>query len=863
MSSSVGYGYEGGGGLLLLLLLLALSLPQPSSPPLPPLPLSLPPPAPSEQQSYQPCSAFSAQVKVVTPDLVRSNQLRVLADAGHYRQPLLPLTTVHRIGGVRHRHVNTSQPLGPAPLRQRVNFTLELTILNEGLFTSRLNDIYSRGHPSYLKYYHRGEFARLHEHTPAEKAAIIDRLQTHGITTHYAFGRLLKVSATVDTINTFFHTEMTRYHHHHGVSCRQEKDLEFIAASYDVQIKSDFDIIAVHRLHTYPRRWTPLAKPKPVTSGNPNITARVEYAGNGNIDNYSPMRMMYDIPYDLDGRGQSIAIVGQPICLNDIVLFETNLMTGPPANVSLYYVSVEGSGITPSCSSSDDETTNDVSMVINMAPFLDNVTVYSSYDENFEALTQVATDDTAGVASSSWSGDDDAGALNSVLQQMAGQGQTFFSASGDSGCSSDFTPTDQPFCTSVGGTNMGSNWEYGVTDTSRPGEVSWFDSGGGVPGSFAIPTWQAAAAALNPQMSQIYRNVPDVGAYAGTRYYPAFIIYLLGTQREYAGTSLATPAWAGFLAVANQYQVRNGLPRIGFLNTLIYEIYSTSYYDFAFNDINDGGGNNYGSCNEGYTAGDGYDLVTGLGSMIGGNLIQALAELTSGCPALQAPALASAMMPLQANFEDVQTGTFGLNFPASAGQAFTSTGSRGASLSNPAQPYLSPKASIRLGQSYTEVFWLYLGADNANYPTYIMSSRVLGNSNSFWVSMPAGSTTTVQFGHGPDVSASQATYIAPSSLVNTWYHFAMVYNFATATASIFFDGTLVTSASTFIDSTNWQGSAGAGGQMQIGGGTNGVSFPIVGALQCVGWMNYALSSSQVSAIYNAQLSGGCSLGPID
>ena len=337
-------------------------------------------------------------------------------------------------------------------------------------------------------------------------------------------------------------------------------------------------------------------------------------------------------------------------------------MTGTNINVSVVFIGVGGDSTElPLPSDTDTETTVDVSMIISMAPRLDTVYVYCSSDDNVAAVQQMAIDNFVSSASTSWSGDFNSAALNSALQQMAAQGQTFFSASGDTGCDEDWTPNEQPFLTSVGGTLMGSNWQQGgVSKDSFPGEVSWApQSGGGFAYGSPIPSWQVAAAAANPQASTQWRNIPDVSAFAGSRYQPQFVIYIEGSGQALSGTSIAAPLWAGFMALVNQNQTRNGQPHVGFINPLLYEIYNSTYYDFAFRDMNDMSTNADGTCTVGNTAVDGYDLVTGLGTFNGTNLMNALAMLTAGCNStLSAPALTSAMMPLQTNFYETQSQTF-------------------------------------------------------------------------------------------------------------------------------------------------------------------------------------------------------------
>ena len=61
--------------------------------------------------------------------------------------------------------------------------------------------------------------------------------------------------------------------------------------------------------------------------------------------------------------------------------------------------------------------------------------------------------------------------------------------------------------------------------------------------------------------------------------------------------------WAGFCALINEARVKAGKPALGFLNPLIYPLAGTP----AFRDVTKGS-------NGGFSAGTGYDLVTGLGT---------------------------------------------------------------------------------------------------------------------------------------------------------------------------------------------------------------------------------------------------------
>lgn len=158
------------------------------------------------------------------------------------------------------------------------------------------------------------------------------------------------------------------------------------------------------------------------------------------------------------------------------------------------------------------------------------------------------------------------------------------------------------FITSVGGTDLNTTGAGGAWAS----ETGWVDGGGGIsPNSFAIPSWQVAAAAGCAKCSQTLRNGPDVSANANFSFYVC-ADQTTCTENEFGGTSFAAPMWAGFLALVNQQAVLNGNPVLGFINPALYTAYSSSAYNTDFHDILSGG-NTFGAT-------VGYDLATGIGS---------------------------------------------------------------------------------------------------------------------------------------------------------------------------------------------------------------------------------------------------------
>ncbi len=223
--------------------------------------------------------------------------------------------------------------------------------------------------------------------------------------------------------------------------------------------------------------------------------------------------------------------------------------------------------------------------------------------------------------------------LGPVLAAAALEGITVFSAAGDcgsadgtSGVSTNY-PSSDPFVTGVGGTVLQVNssgvwkgesaWSGNETGATSPGCDNQGGSGGGF-APFPRPWWQTGPGVpASPEL----RGDPDVSADAAT---PAEI-FEGGEAGGVAGTSLATPLWAGVTAIGDQYAGRS----LGFLDPQLYTILRGPNYSADFHDILSGN-------NGAYTAGPGWDPVSGIGTPIVGKLVPALSQAPRSTSSLKA-----------------------------------------------------------------------------------------------------------------------------------------------------------------------------------------------------------------------------------
>ncbi|HLH76560.1 MAG TPA: S53 family serine peptidase [Candidatus Binataceae bacterium] len=156
--------------------------------------------------------------------------------------------------------------------------------------------------------------------------------------------------------------------------------------------------------------------------------------------------------------------------------------------------------------------------------------------------------------------------------------------------------------------------------------------GGGYSQVFNKPPWQSGLGVPNDGA----RDIPDVsmganGMIAGappSAVMPGFFVATLqGPNSRFntcspnnqpcftltAGTSIATPMWAGISRLIAQAQ---GVTRLGNINNRLYELAAVEYThpgsNLGLHDVTSG--NNGDGGIPGYSAGPGYDLATGLGS---------------------------------------------------------------------------------------------------------------------------------------------------------------------------------------------------------------------------------------------------------
>jgi subtilase family serine protease len=200
-------------------------------------------------------------------------------------------------------------------------------------------------------------------------------------------------------------------------------------------------------------------------------------------------------------------------------------------------------------------------------------------------------------------------------------------------------PASDPLVTGVGGTYLCTDataTSGRTVDSDNPpakcqadvgqAEVGWTYSGGGFSHVFSRPRYQSLLPAGSTPIPPASRGVPDIALQASAT--TGALVYLslppdgqsgliCGSAPcstgwyDIGGTSLSSPQWAGLVALAAQM---NGGQGLGLINPALYRLAADpAAYASDFHDVTTG--NNQTDANvAGYSAAQGWDPVTGLGT---------------------------------------------------------------------------------------------------------------------------------------------------------------------------------------------------------------------------------------------------------
>jgi subtilase family serine protease len=360
----------------------------------------------------------------------------------------------------------------------------------------------------------------------------------------------------------------------------------------------------------------------------------------------------------INGYGRTIVIVdafGSPTIKNDLHVFDQTFGLPDPPSLTI----IQPAGPLPPFDPTNSdmagwatETTLDVEWAHVFAPGANILLVETpvsetegvqGFPEIVAAENFVIDNDLGDVISQSFGATEETFpspasifALRSSFKNAADHRVTVLGASGDTGATDyelnlndlytmrvNSWPSSDPLVTSVGGTMLTLDDQ----GNRLAPDVVWNDGfgagGGGVSAVFDRPEFQDRVKNVVGRQ----RGTPDISLSAAVD--GAVVLYysFLPTRVGYhlvGGTSEATPEFAGIVAMADQLADR----RLGRLGARLYDLHGRGIVDITQGNntltFTNSDGNTYTV--QGYNAGPGYDLASGLGTIDGARLVRALAE---------------------------------------------------------------------------------------------------------------------------------------------------------------------------------------------------------------------------------------------
>ncbi|MBS1799478.1 MAG: Ig-like domain repeat protein [Acidobacteria bacterium] len=602
----------------------------------------------------------------------QANRIKIAVDDGN-RAP---------VGRTVSPRVRLATDLGEAPADTElssVTIYFGLTDAQQSNLTQLLADQQNPSSPQYHKWLTPQQFGARFGISSSDMEKVKGWLQGKGlaITSVSPSMNYVTVSGSIGQVESAFKTQIHAFSENGERHIANVSDPELPAAIANI-------VAGVRGLNDFKLRGHAAVRPmitSPAT-GNHYLAPGDFFA----IYNLGPL-----LSQSINGSGITIAVVGRTdISLSDVATFRSlsGLPTNPPQIVQAtgYRAGTRSSGdllesmldVEWSGAVAPNATIKFVTVGNSSTTDVDDALIYAVSNNSSVAASIISI--SYGNCESLW-GQASINTLNLTLQQANAQGITVVAASGDSGatdCDSgglasqglavDF-PSSSPFVTGTGGTmfsgDVGNSSQYWNSSNSSNGSNSYTGSaksyipespwnetssttgltaggagGGGASAFFAKPSWQTGMGVPNDAA----RDTPDISLTAAASHDPYIVCAQSscvngftsssGVYNVVGGTSAAAPSFAGMLALLEQKLGTGGL---GNVNPMLYGILNSTYYNNVFHDITQG--NNSVPCIQGtpncsqglpigFTAAQGYDQATGLGSLDTTALLQYWSQVT-------------------------------------------------------------------------------------------------------------------------------------------------------------------------------------------------------------------------------------------
>jgi hypothetical protein len=623
-------------------------------------------------------------------------------------------------GNVRpmFRPENDMGPVEDSFKLENISLMFKLTQSQQADLAALLDELQNSSSPNYHKWLTPEQFADRFGLSPSDVGKVVTWLQAQGFTvTQTARSRTwVSFSGTAAQVHAAFQTEIHRFSLDGKTYYANATEPSVPGAFVDVLLA----IHALDNYSLKPasvvRKLQSNLKPDFTSfiSGNTYVSP-ADFAVIYDVDS------LYAAGIDGTGQsiavmGQSDLYSDESGPSSDITAFRS--ASGLPANLP-QVILIPGASDPGVISGDVGEATGDVEWAGAVAKNATIIYVNGGSNGVLKALQYAIANNSAPVISISYglceadwgAGGNGWGPVNlnafaNLAQEANTQGQTIVAAAGDSGaagCEGNpafsgetaathglavIAPASFPNVTGMGGTefNEGSGvyWaaatngvdvspsalsyipETAWNDVSSPFNTSheMWAGGGGASANFAKPSWQTGTGVPNDNA----RDVPDLSLNASF-FHDGSLFCVQGScvsgfrdgnqhLSVGGGTSVATPCFAGIVALINQkMNTPNGQ---GNVNPILYSMAATT--PAAFHDITTG--NNAVPCQAGtpdcpnggsigYTAGVGYDQASGLGSIDAFNLVIAWGSSVTGnlpAPVLTVPANGAAGVALSPSF---------------------------------------------------------------------------------------------------------------------------------------------------------------------------------------------------------------------
>ena len=439
------------------------------------------------------------------------------------------------------------------------------------------------GSPSYGQYLTRAEYKAVYAPSDQEVQAVRDWQANKGLTVLSTSPEnlLISVEGTTQQLRAAFGVRINDY---------TAGGRSFYSNDRDPVVPANLNINWITGLNNY---FTLQASSTPTTD---NVRA------GGYVP--SDFGTAYDMPAGIDGTGQTIGFTlwFAPLQQSDLTAYATNtgstpLVIGQAGANGIDFIPVNGSSTDQSAwieTAMDVEVAHGVTPGSHLKYWLGHTNSFADLEA---AVNDAANDSSVHIVSNSWGAAADMSDpnLETSFQYADSVGTTFYFSSGDSGAGPNY-PATSPYVVAVGGTTLNTNAGYTYSS-----ETAWTGSGGFCTTHFPRPVWQTGVSAATCSG----RAEPDVAADADPQ--SGAYVYVGGAAHQVGGTSLATPLWAGMSVIWNRILGDTGRPALGFDAPLLYSLANNpASYARDFHDVTSG--------SNGYSAGTGWDQVTGWGS---------------------------------------------------------------------------------------------------------------------------------------------------------------------------------------------------------------------------------------------------------